>query len=167
MSDLIARLDRLRAVLNKALAYVGGVSLLLMVLLSCANIVLRSVWLPITGTFELMGFLGALVAALALGYTQLSKGHIAVTFLEGKLPRGFERACDVLANLLGLVFFVLAALEVGRLGRFLVLRGEYSETLAVPYYPVVFAVALACLIMALTMFVDLLASLAPGDRRRR
>jgi TRAP-type C4-dicarboxylate transport system permease small subunit len=167
MPDLLERLRQLRSILNKALAYAGGAALLSMVALSCTNILLRSVWLPVTGTFELMGFLGAVVAAFALGYTQLTKGHIAVTFLEGKLPRAVERACDVLANLIGLCFFVLAALEVAKLGRFLVLRGEFSETLAVPYYPVVFAVALACLIMALTMLVDLLASLVPAGRKGR
>ncbi|NCO61249.1 TRAP transporter small permease subunit, partial [bacterium] len=63
---------------NKALMMVAGCFLVAMIVLACANIFLRLVWLPISGTFELMGYFGAVVTAFALGYTQMSKGHIAV-----------------------------------------------------------------------------------------
>ena len=75
------RLEKFTTGLNRLLILVGGLFLVAMVILTCGNILLRIVWAPIPGTFELMGFFGALVAALALGYTQIKRGHIAVDVL--------------------------------------------------------------------------------------
>ena len=62
-------LERLTRLLNRLLVFVGGSFLVGMILLTCANIASRTVWQPIRGTFELMGYFGAVVTALALAYT--------------------------------------------------------------------------------------------------
>ena len=74
-------LQKISDTLNQALAWIAGSFLLAMILLTCANIFLRRVWTPLLGTFELMGYFGAIVTAFALGYTQIKKGHIAVDVL--------------------------------------------------------------------------------------
>ncbi|MBW1713476.1 MAG: TRAP transporter small permease subunit, partial [Deltaproteobacteria bacterium] len=74
-------LEKVNLAANRLLVWVGGVFLVAMVVLTCANIFLRLVWLPLRGTFELMGFFGAVVAAFALGFTQIRRGHIAVDVL--------------------------------------------------------------------------------------
>jgi len=42
--------------LNKLLVFLGGLFLVGMIVLTCANIISRLIWVPIIGTFELMGF---------------------------------------------------------------------------------------------------------------
>ena len=79
-------LNRISDWLNRLLAWMAGAFLLGMVLLTCANILCRIFWVPIRGTFELMGFSGAVVTAFALGYTQMKKGHISVDVLVEKFP---------------------------------------------------------------------------------
>ena len=59
----------------------AGLFLSAMTAITCGNIFGRIVWVPIRGTFELMGFFGALVTAFALGYTQMHKAHISVDIL--------------------------------------------------------------------------------------
>jgi len=59
-------LDKASKILNQVFVCIGGVFLAGMVLLSCSNILLRIVWLPVKGTYELMGFFGAIVTAFAL-----------------------------------------------------------------------------------------------------
>ena len=95
-------LDRLNQFLNRLLTFIGGFFLVAMVLMTCANIFSRNVWVPIKGTFELMGLFGAIVTAFALGHTQLSKGHIAVdvlinTFSEKTQKISFVFRCIVVS----------------------------------------------------------------------
>ena len=65
----MALLDKITQWLINVLTLVGGVFLVGMITITCANILSRILWLPIRGTFELMGYAGAIVTAFALGYT--------------------------------------------------------------------------------------------------
>ena len=51
--------------ISRAANWVGGVMLVIMVLLSMIDVVLRCLGTGITGTYELMSFAGALVAGCA------------------------------------------------------------------------------------------------------
>ncbi|MFW5836543.1 MAG: TRAP transporter small permease [Desulfovibrionaceae bacterium] len=157
---MLDALDRLARGLEAALLALAGASLCLMMLLGCANMLLRSLGAPLPGTFELMGFFGALAAALALGATQRKGGHISVDLLRGKLPAAAERTLDVLGLAVSVSLFFLAGLETAKLGLSMVETGELSETLRFPYHPFVFAVAGGCFAMGLTLAVQLLRLLA-------
>ncbi len=162
-------LDLIRLWANRVLAFLAAAMLLGMVCLACGNIVLRTMGSPVEGTFELMGFMGAVVAGFSLGYAQLSKGHIAVSVLKGVFPPWFERAVDALCALTGTLFFAAAAWQVWDVAMFMVDMGELSETLRFAYYPFVIAVAVGCASMAMTMAVDslhlLLNTQPQGDAR--
>ena len=93
--------------LDGVLAVVAGVALAGMVLLTCSNIFLREIWMPISGTFELLGFFGAIATTFALGYTQRYRMHIAVTVLVDRFSSRTKRALTVLNDLMCMVFFVL------------------------------------------------------------
>ena len=74
-------LEKISRVLNRTFLLIAGASMAAMILITCANIFLRIVWVPIKGTFELMGFFGALATAFVLGHTQMKKAHISVDIL--------------------------------------------------------------------------------------
>ena len=74
----MAVLEKISAFLSQALLWIAGLFLTAMITITGANIVLRLFWFPLRGTFELMGYFGAVVTAFALGYTQIKRGHIAV-----------------------------------------------------------------------------------------
>jgi TRAP-type C4-dicarboxylate transport system permease small subunit len=113
-----------------------------MVALGCANMVLRSLGLPVTGTYELMGLGGALIAALAMGATQEARGHIQVVVLDGFLPAGLRSALELTAQVVSVLFFSLVAWRLFELSWALRESGELSETLRFPFYPVVILVGL-------------------------
>jgi TRAP-type C4-dicarboxylate transport system permease small subunit len=162
-------LDRLRAAnrrLNAVLMFLAGILLGGMVLLSCSNIVLRAFWVPIKGTFEFMGFGGAMVAALALAGTQQSKGHITVTLIPENIAPFWNRMLILLSNLLSLGLFVIMAWQVLELALALKDMGELSETMRLPYYPVVIVVALGIAALGLGLAVEIVSVFFP-DRRRR
>ena len=148
--------DRMNVFLSNLLLVAGGTCLVGMMLLACANMVLRAVWMPITGSYELLGFLGALATAFGLGATQIRKGHIALTILEGLFPPRVERVVDICSHGACALFFGLVAWRTAVWGLSLIDTGELSETLRFPYHPFVFAVAFGCLVLALAIFCDML-----------
>lgn len=142
--------DPLR-VLNTISTGIGACILFCMVALGGANMVLRSLGLPVTGTYELMGLGGAMIAALAMGGTQEAKGHIQVTVLDGILPPGLRRGLDATAHILSTLFFGMVAWRLFELSWALQESGELSETLRLPFYPVVFLVGLGFVILCLNL----------------
>ncbi|GAI39433.1 unnamed protein product, partial [marine sediment metagenome] len=70
------------------LNWVAGGLLVAMMLITVVNLIMVQVDRPFVGTTEIVGFLAALVAAFALGYTQLQKGHTRVDILVLRFPPG-------------------------------------------------------------------------------
>ena len=151
-------LEKLNLILNKILMSIAGCLLAVMVILTCANIFFRIVWLPIRGTFELMGYLGAVVTAFALGFTQMKRGHIAVDILILGFPPKVKRALDALNSIICLFFFSIVSWQIAKYATNLWRTGEVTETLRIIYYPFTYAVALGCAVLALVFLIGFLKS---------
>jgi len=148
------RLNRFSVSLNRVFAVGSGAAVLGLIALATANMVLRIVWVPVPGSYELIGFLGALAVACGLGYTQVAKGHIAVTILTDLFPAKANRALDAVNHLIGAVFFGFCAWQTALWGLEIARSGEVSQTLKIPYYPVILIVALGLAVFAVTLAVD-------------
>jgi TRAP-type C4-dicarboxylate transport system permease small subunit len=155
MKNCVQYLNRLSLVLNKVLVVIAGTVLVLMVALACANVALRSFGYPIKGTFELIGFFGAIVASFALGITQINKQHIAVDVVINLFPQSIKRILAGIGSLVAIVFFVLAAWQTMRWGTTLWRVNELSETLRIVYFPFVYAVSLGCSVIVLVLLIDM------------
>ena len=142
--------------LTELLTFLAGLILVAMVLLTCANIVFRLFWVPVSGTYELMGFSGALLTAFALAYTQIKKGHIAVDVLVNIFPQKTQRVLSLINNGMCFVFFTLAGWQLAIKAANLKTTGEVTETLRIIYYPFTYAVALGCAVLALILLADFL-----------
>lgn len=156
-------LERFCAALNRFLVVTGGVFLVAMMGLTCGNILLRLVWVPIRGTFELMGFFGAVVAAFALGYTQMRRGHIAVDILVNTFSSRTRRVLAAINNTLCALFFAVVAWQLLEKGHVLRRTDEVTETLRIIYYPFTYGVAIGFAFLALVCALALLG--IPGGRR--
>ncbi|HDI60855.1 MAG TPA: TRAP transporter small permease [Desulfobacteraceae bacterium] len=159
-------LDRINVNLHRVMVVIAGIFLLAMCLLTCANIVLRIVWVPVPGTYELMGYFGAVVAALALGHTQMRRGHVAVDVLINRLSSRRQRFLKGFNGLACMLFFSLAAWQLMRKALVLRASGEVTETLRIIYYPFALAVALGCVLLALVLLADLVQALRPSDTEK-
>ena len=156
--DLLIKINKFA---NKLLTQIGGLFLIGMIVMTCANIFSRQLFIPIRGTFELMGFAGAIVTAFALGYTQLSKGHISVDVLVNAYPKKLRRIIAIINHGACSVFFLLASWQIVKKALILKNAGELSETLRIIYYPFTFAVALGCFILAMVLIMDFLMVVLP------
>jgi TRAP-type C4-dicarboxylate transport system permease small subunit len=159
-------LERLSALLRKLLMIAGGVALLALTLLATTNVALRIVRAPVSGTYEIVSFLGAIVTAGALGYTQKRKDHIVVDILSDKFPDAVKRALDGVSYALMLVLFSIVSWQTFLYGKRLWQTGELSETLKIAYFPFVFCASLGFAIFAMTIFLDLLGTIwTKGEKR--
>ncbi|GBC59166.1 C4-dicarboxylate ABC transporter permease, parti al [Desulfonema ishimotonii] len=153
-------LNKLTFYVNRLLICIAGIFLVAMILLTCANIFLRTVWLPVRGTFELMGFFGAIVSAFALGYTQMTRGHIAVDILFRRFSNRTVGILSSLNNIICALFFGCVSWQLAQKGTTLMQTGETTETLRIIYYPFTYGVALGCAFLTLIFVADLIRTLS-------
>jgi len=144
----------------------GGVALLALTLLATMNVALRILQVPVSGTYEIVSFLGAIVTAGALGYTQKRKDHIVVDILSEKFPAPVKRLLDRLSYVLILVFFSVVSWQIFVYGKRLLVTGELSETLKIAYYPFVFLVGIGFAVLALTGFLDLIETFWTREEKK-
>ncbi|MFP4391510.1 MAG: TRAP transporter small permease subunit [Desulfohalobiaceae bacterium] len=156
-------LARLVIWLNRIYLILAGGVLLGLMLLASANMLLRFFGQPLQGTYELLGFGGAFVAAAALGSTQLKKGHIQVDILP-VLPGVAGKVFQFLGRSACIVFFALLAWRLFQLAGRLAANGELSETLRLAYYPMVYAVALGFVLLVLVLLLQLIQDLSRGQK---
>ena len=154
-------LERLSDLLRRVLMIAGGVALLALTLLATMNVALRIFRVPVSGAYEVVSFLGAVVTAGALGYTQKRKDHIVVDILSDKFPAPVKRVLDRVSYALILAFFSIVSWQTFVYGKRLLVTGEMSETLRIAYYPFVFLVSAGFAVLALTVLLDLAGTVWP------
>ncbi len=142
--------------LNNFMLCLAGLALIVMAALICSNIFLRAVWIPIKGTYELVGFLCALVTGFALGFTQMERGHIAVDILVSHFPGKLKRIITVLNSAICVFVFSIAGVQLMKWGQILKSTGEVTETLNIVFYPFVHCVAISLFILSLVLVMDML-----------
>ncbi|RLC27555.1 MAG: TRAP transporter small permease [Deltaproteobacteria bacterium] len=151
-------LEKVSRLLNQGLLWIAGCLLAVMIILTCGNIFCRVVWVPIRGTFELMGYLGAVITAFALGYTQIRRGHISVDIVVLGFPKKIQGLLNGINGILCGAFFSMIGWEVAKYAGNLRSTGEVTETLRIIYYPFTYAVALGCFSLTLVFLVEVLRS---------
>ena len=155
----MAFLESFCKLINQIFIWVAGFFLSAMIVLTCANIFFRLIWGPIRGTYELMGYFGAIVTAFALGYTQIKKGHISVDILVLRFSAKTQRALQNITNVICMIFFGMAALQIAKYANILRETGEVTETLLIIYYPFTYGAALGCAALSLVFLTELLKAL--------
>lgn len=156
---------RLNDGLNAALMTAGGVAVLALMALATGNVLMRLFHMPFRGTYEIVSFLGAVVVASALGYTQRRRDHIVVDILAERFPRNVVRAVTIVADLAVAVFFAVVSFEMASWGLRIMRSGELSETLKMPFHPFVLVVAFCFAVLSLTAAIDFFRRMSRTEGR--
>lgn len=136
--------DQALRALVMALAYVACASLMVMVLVTSAEVVLRLFRLSLTGAYDIVKIAAAITIAAALPYTTAIKGHVAIEYFFHKLGRRGRIVVDALMRLAGMALFSLLAWGCVDYGHSLRTRGEVSMTLQLPIFWVPYVLAVSC-----------------------
>ena len=150
--------------LARRMYFVAGAAIVAMMLITCADVVLRLFRRPIPGTYEVVCYLAAVAVSFAMAHTLINKGHVAVNLVLRLLPKRLRLSIEFLDAALSLVLFsllswqsVLYALDLKRIH-------EVSLTLEIPYYPFILGVAFSSAVVALALLVEMLNLLFNRDQ---
>lgn len=148
--------------LNRFLAFWSGVAVLALTAIAAGNMLFRVVYVPINGSYELIGFFGAVATGLALGFAQIRKDHIIVTIFTDRFSKRTNRVLDGFNYFINMIFFALVAWETLKWGMKIARIGELSETLKIVYHPFVYCLALGFAALSLTLLIDFLTIFHKG-----
>jgi len=140
---------------GKATHLLAGMILALMFLLTLAEVLLRFLWNPIPGSYELISMLGGLVIGLSIPYTSQRQGHVNVDFMVNKCAEMVQLLVSGVTRTLALIFFALVGWSLVVMGMDLRVTKEVSQQLRLPLYPVAFGLGLAFLIQAVQFLLDI------------
>ncbi len=142
--------------LSKFLNGISSVALVFIMVLTVADVILRIFKRPITGTYEIVGLLGAVVIGFGIPITSWIRGHIYVDFLTQKFPQGRRNVINIFTRLLGIGLFFVAGWNLIIVGTDLYLKGEVSLTRQLPFYPIAFGLAGSCFVQCLVLVCDII-----------
>ena len=158
MNRFIRQVRRLSSFIN----VVGGISLVFLMSLTLTDVLLRSLKMPITGTYELVALSSAVVIGFSLPFTSWMRGHIYVDFLLAKLSPRVRTIFNLCTRFLVFALFILIGWNLIRYGIALHRSGEVSLTLNIPFYPVAYGLGICSFIQCLVMVCDMV-KIAGGD----
>lgn len=135
----------------------ASASLFAMILLTCLDISMRYFFSrPIIGTYDLVSLMGAVLASFALPYTMLEKGHVAVEILIQSLSKGKQLVIETATHAVGIVLFLVLVWQCILLALDMKAAGEVTPTLLLPFYPIVYCMAVCFFVLCLAILLNLL-----------
>ena len=151
--------------LARRLGIIAAVAIFSMMALTCADVILRLFRMPIPGTYEIVSFMGAVAVSFAIAHTSVEKGHVAVSLVVQLLPKRAQAVIESILAALGIILFALIAWQSVLYGLDCQDSGEVSLTLQLPFYPIIYGVALGAGVVCLVLLVDFLNAIASARRR--
>jgi TRAP-type C4-dicarboxylate transport system permease small subunit len=135
----------------------ASASLAAMILLTCIDVSMRYFFnRPIAGTYDLVSLMGAVIAAFAMPYTMLMKGHVAVDLFVRKLSTKKQLVFETTTHIVGILLFLTLVWQSYALASDMKTVGEVTPTLLLPFYPVVYCMSVCFFVLCLAILVNLL-----------
>ncbi len=141
--------------LSRFINVIAGISLVFLISLTLADVLLRLLKKPITGTYELVALTSAVVIGFSLPLTSWVRGHVYVDFLLVKCSRRARTICNLGTRCMVLFLFILIGWNLIRYGMAAHRSGEVSLTLNMPFYPIAYGLGIASFIQCLVMLSDM------------
>jgi len=160
--------------ISRFLNVIAGISLTCLMCLTVADVALRAIlslgrWLieqgmlltlgnlivghvrPIVGTYELVALLGAVVIGFSVPLTSWLRGHIYVDFFIFRFPFKIRNAFNIVTRCMGIFLFLMIGWNLFKYGMDLQQAREVSQTLQIPFYPIVYGVGVCCFAQCLVL----------------
>jgi TRAP-type C4-dicarboxylate transport system permease small subunit len=135
---------------------VAGVSLVLLMVLTIVDVVLRGANRPIVGAYELVALAGAVAIGFSMPQTALLRAHIYVDSLIVTFSRTVRNIFNIATRMLVMILFFLIGWNLFKYGGDLQRSGEVSLTLQIPFYPVAYGIGICCFVQCLVMVLEII-----------
>lgn len=145
--------------MSRLLLVFSGIALVLLTLVTTANVVMRLVWESIFGTIEVVGWLAVCINGLALAYSQQRREHVAITLFTDRLSWRVQRSLDALGYVVGGLFAAATAWGLWFFIGNMIRSGQLSTSLGIIYWPFVVILLIGFASLVLILLEDFLAAI--------
>ena len=146
---------------SRFLLYIGQFTLILMVMLTVADVFLRYVLnRPILGSYELTEFMMAVLVFSTIGYTMVVKGHVVVDLVFTKLPQRSKDILECITSFIAFILFAVVAWRNAVQASTAWGRNDVTAELFIPISPFILFVAIGIAVLSLVLFTQFIQSLA-------
>jgi TRAP-type C4-dicarboxylate transport system permease small subunit len=136
----------------------AAASLSAIILLTCIDVSMRYfLSRPLAGTYDLVSLMGAVIAAFAMPYTMLMRGHVAVDLFVRKLSHKKQLTVETVTHVVGILLFLILTWQCAGLASDMKAAGEVTPTLLLPFYPIVYCMSVCFFMLCLAILVNLLS----------
>lgn len=145
----------------RLLAVIGCVTLALLVTLTGVGVFFRYVLnSPINGLDDILSLLLTVTVAASLAYGGRVGAHVAVDVLGMAGGRRITRWSDILVRILGIIILAFAVYALIRNGICGITCGYLSSSLAIPYAPFYYFLALGLGAYGVVLIIELVVGIA-------
>jgi TRAP-type C4-dicarboxylate transport system permease small subunit len=130
--------------ISRLLNSIASIALTFMMFLTVADVLLRAGGHPIIGTYEIVALLLALVIGFGIPQVSLDRGHVYMEFLLEKLSKRGRKVMHTFTRVLCLILFAFIGYNLLSVGAAYKVSGEVTATIKLPFYPVVYGIAVCC-----------------------
>lgn len=148
---------------SKWLRAISAAILTFLLCVTVLDVILRAIWKPIVGVYELVSLSGAILIAFALPLTSWEKGHVYMDMLFDSLSHGAQRFMYVATRILVILFFITLCIALFVLAEEFKTSGELLLTLKWPVYPITYVISGICLLQSVVVFFDILRALGDNN----
>jgi TRAP-type C4-dicarboxylate transport system permease small subunit len=148
--------------MSKMMNIIAYTALTFIMLLTVADVILRTFRRPIIGTFEIVGMVGAIVIGFGIPLTSWMRGLVYVDFFVNKLPGWAKNFMNILTRAICIIIFIVIGYNLCTYATDLLVSGEVTPTRQIPFYPVVYGLGIACFVQCLVLIADIIKVI--GDK---
>ena len=138
------------------MAYIAGAAVCVMMVTTCADVVLHKLGSPLPGALDIVTLSGLICISCALPYTTAVKGHVAIEYFFHKLSRRGRIVIDTSWRLLAIVLFAFLCRRCVLYGNSMYNSGEVTLTLKVPMFWTLYVLAFSCGVVTLVIVHNML-----------
>jgi TRAP-type C4-dicarboxylate transport system permease small subunit len=115
--------------------------------------------LPLPGSTEITSVLQIMAIGAGLAFSQIDGKQIRVDIIMAFLPKPVNHGLDILASVLGMLFFALAAWMLYEMGTNLSASGTKTLLLGIPLAPFAFWLGLCCIPMCCAILMEFVSAI--------
>lgn len=141
--------------LSKWMGFISGCALTVIMFVTVADVFLRLFKHPIVGTYEIVGFGGAIVIGFAVPITSWIRAHIFVDFAIKCFSIKIQNVFNIATRITGIILFILIGWNLFIYAYGLYQSGEVSTTRQMPFYPIAYGLGACCFIQCLVLVTDI------------
>lgn len=162
----INSIDAVISWLSRVLNYVGMMILIVMMLLTVADVFMRYIWnRPILGVFELTEYMMVPIVFFGWAWCAKKGGNVKVDLVVIRLGLSAQRALHIVTYVFSVVIVFVIAWQNLLESKEVWSAHKASDMLAVPAYPFYIVLTIGCFLLCLVLLLSLVQLILGGVKK--